>query len=89
VRILAELFHIAEGIEVTCARLVKGIKTRGYLPDVLHANGLIEDASPTHVKGTSYHLVVGANGGRSEEEGILAMQAAEVDSEGRRRRLLG
>ena len=49
--------------------------------DVLHADGLIKHACPTGLKGSCHHLEVGADGRRGEEEGILAMDVAEVDGE--------
>ena len=77
--ILAQLLHVAEAEEIGAARLVDGIEARRHLADVLHADGLVEHACPSCFEGTRHHLVVGADGRRGEEEGILARDAAEVD----------
>ena len=82
VRVLAQLFHVAEAGKRS-ARL-HGIKSRRDLADVLLADGLVEDASPTHVEGSRHHLVVRTNGRRGEKERALAFDAAESDGEGRR-----
>ena len=61
-RILAQLLHIAQRIEVTLVALtVQDVKSGGHLVDVVQADGLVEDASPAGFKGACHHLIVGAN----------------------------
>ena len=79
-RILAQLLHVAETIEVALGAVaVEGVETGRHLLDVLQADGLIEHTAPAGLKGARYHLVVGADGRGGEEEGILARDATEVD----------
>ena len=79
-RILAQLFHVTEAIEVAMnGNTVHRIETRRHLLDFLHANGLVEDTCPAGIEGARHHLVVGADGRRGEKERILAWDAAEVN----------
>jgi hypothetical protein len=75
--VLAELFHVAE----TCKRraVLHGIEAWRHLMYVLHADGFIEHSCPSHVEGTRHHLVVGADGRGSEEEGVLTGDATKLD----------
>ena len=60
VRVLAQLFHVAEASEGSV--LLYRVESGRDLADVLFANGLVEDACPAHVEGASHHLIVGTNG---------------------------
>ena len=63
-RILAQLFHVAEAVEVAVRGVVvHGIESGRHLLDFLHADGLIEHACPTSFKGTGHHVIIGADGG--------------------------
>ena len=74
--ILRQLLHVAEAGE-TAVGPFYGVKARRDLVDVLQADGLVIDARPTGPQGRRHHLVVGADGGGSQEERILAAQPAE------------
>ena len=83
--VLAQLFHVTETVEVTVHTVVvHGVETRRHLLDFLHADGLVEHARPTGVKGPRHHLVVRTDGRRCQEERILATDAAEVNLQRRR-----
>ena len=81
VGVLAQLLHVAEGVEVGRA-LLHGIEAWRHLADVLLADGLVEHAGPPCVEGPRHHLVVGAYGRRGQEERVLAAYAAEGDGKG-------
>ena len=84
--ILGQLFHIAEtgkaGVIFYC------VKTGRNLPDFLLADGLVKDAAPSGIECPRHHVVVGADGRRSQEERVLAVDADKVDGKGRERLLL-
>ena len=77
VRVLAQLFHVAEASKGSV--LLDCVESGRDLSDVLFANGLVEDTCPAHVEGASYHVVVRADGRRGQEEGVLAFDTAESD----------
>ena len=81
-RILGELLHVAESGE-GAVRTLHGVETRRDFIDILQADRLVIDAGPAGLEGRGDHLVVGADGGRGEEEGILAGDPAERDVQGR------
>ena len=85
-RILRQLLHVAEAGKAAVGPF-HGVEAGRNLLDVLQADGLVEHARPARFQGRGHHLVVRADGGRSQEEGILAVQAAEVDLQGRQFRL--
>ena len=60
--VLAQLFHVAETVEVTIVIGVDCIETGRHFVDVLHADGLVENAAPSCLEGTCHHLVVGTDG---------------------------
>ena len=75
--ILRQLLHVAEAGERRA--LSDSVETGRHLVDVLLADGLEEDATPPCLERPRHHLVVGADGRRSQEERVLAADAAEVD----------
>ncbi len=78
VGILGELLHIAE-TDKGRTLFAYGVEAGRYLADVLLADGLVEHTGPSGLQGTGYHLVVGADSRRGQEERILADHVAEVD----------
>ena len=80
-RVLAQLLHVTEAVEVADTVVLHGIETRRHLIDVLHADGLIEHSSPTGFKRPCHHVVVRTDGRRCKEEGILTMQTTELDGQ--------
>ena len=69
--------------------IVHRIETGRHLMNLLHADGLVEHATPPGIKGPCHHLVVRTHSRRSQEERILTADAAEVDGKrGRVRRYL-
>ena len=77
VGILGKLFHVTETDERRS--FLHRVEARRDLPDFLLADGLVEYTCPTGIEGPCHHLVVGADGRGSEEEGILARNSAEGD----------
>ena len=82
--ILAQLFHVPETEEIPVTTLiVYRIETRRHFPDFFQADGLVIHASPAGLEGTRHHVIVGADSRRRQEKRILAMDAAEIDGQGR------
>ena len=80
--ILAQLLHVSESVEVTMSGIVvHGVESWRHLANLLHADRLVEYASPACIKGISNHLVVGADSRRSQEERILTLDTTECDAE--------
>ena len=56
-----------------------GIETGRHFLDILHTDGLVKHACPPCLKGMRHHLIISADGRRSEKERIFAMDAAKID----------
>ena len=79
-RVLAQLLHVTEAIEVAIQAIaVYGIESGRNLLDFLQADGLIVHATPPRLKGTCHHLVVGTHCRGCQKERILAVDAAKLN----------
>ena len=77
-RIFRQLLHVSETGKAS-VRIFHDIKSRRNFLDFLQADCLVKYSSPSCFKSRCHHLVVGADGGRSQEERVLAPQAAELN----------
>ncbi len=78
IRIFAQLLHVAEA-DKRCTFFAHGVKSRRHFLDILFADGFVEHTAPPCFQSPGYHIVVRADSGRRQEEGVFAYHVAEID----------